>query len=146
MLILAVFSISEISFFIANVAKIKERWAFLIFEFGIIFTMYIWYRSRKVINRFEHFTSLKEHIPLLSELSNDSTIPKFASNLIYLTKANHSNEIEDKIIYSIFSRQPKRADIYWFIHIHRTDEPYTLEYSVACLPASKVFSKVRYTK
>jgi KUP system potassium uptake protein len=129
-LILVIFSVSEFSFFIANVAKIKQRWMFLIFEFGIIFTMYVWYRARKVINRFEEFVSLKEQIPLLLDLSNDTSVLKFASNLIYLTKANNRHDIEDKVIYSIFSRQPKRADVYWFIHIDRTDEPYTLEYSV----------------
>ena len=52
--ILLIFLTVEISFFLANVAKIKQRWMFLIFEFGIIFTMYVWYRARKIINRFEH--------------------------------------------------------------------------------------------
>ncbi len=137
-LILTVFSVSEISFFIANVKKIEERWMFLIFEFGIIFTMYVWYRARKVINRFEHFISLKEQIPLLNDLSADSSIPKFASNLIYLTKANNCYEVEDKIIRSIFSRQPKRADTYWFVHIDRTDEPYTLEYTMDKLEDEKI--------
>jgi KUP system potassium uptake protein len=136
--ILTIFSISEISFFIANVAKIEKRWMFLIFEFAIIFTMYVWYRARKVINRFEEFVSLKEQIPLLKDLSEDTSVPKFASNLIYLTKANNRHEVEDKIIYSIFSRQPKRADIYWFIHIDRTSEPYTLEYSVEELVDDKI--------
>jgi KUP system potassium uptake protein len=137
-LILLVFSVSEISFFIANVKKIEERWMFLIFEFGIIFTMYVWYRARKVINRFEHFVSLKEQIPLLNDLSADLSIPKFASNLIYLTKANNREDVEDKIVRSIFSRQPKRADTYWFIHIDRTDEPYTLEYTVDRLEDEKI--------
>ena len=111
---------------------------FLIFEFGIIFTMYIWYRARKINNRFLHFTSLTEQIPLLEDLSKDTAIPKFASNTIYLTKANRNDQIEQKIIYSIFSRQPKRADIYWFIHIERTDEPYTMEYSVEELKNDKL--------
>jgi KUP system potassium uptake protein len=138
MLILAIFSASEVSFFIANVAKIEKRWMFLIFEFGIIFTMYVWYRARKVINRFEHFISLKEQIPMLKDLSADASIPKFASNLIYLTKANNRSEIEDKVVWSIFSRQPKRADTYWFIHIDRTDEPYTLEYTFDKLEDEKI--------
>jgi KUP system potassium uptake protein len=137
-LILAVFSISEISFFVANAAKIEKRWMFLIFEFAIIFTMFIWYRARKIINRFEQFVSLKEQIPLIEDLSADISIPKFATNLIYLTKANHRHEVEDKVIYSIFSRQPKRADVYWFIHIDRTSEPYTLEYSVDELVDDKI--------
>ncbi len=137
-LILLVFVSVEFSFFIANVAKIKQRWMFLIFEFGIIFTMYIWYQARRINNRFLNFVSLKEHIPLFNDLSSDTTIPKFSSNLIYLTKANSAEDIEQKIIYSIFSRQPKRADIFWFIHIDRTDEPYTMEYDVIEIEQDKI--------
>jgi KUP system potassium uptake protein len=138
LLILTIFSVSEISFFVANAAKIEKRWMFLIFEFAIIFTMYVWARARKVINHFEHFINLKEQIPLIKDLSEDMSIPKFASNLIYLTKANYRHEVEDKVVFSIFSRQPKRADRYWFIHIDRTDEPYTLEYSVDKLDEDKI--------
>ncbi|MEI6815988.1 MAG: KUP/HAK/KT family potassium transporter [Bacteroidota bacterium] len=137
-IILIVFVTVEFSFFIANVAKIRQRWMFLIFEFGIIFTMYIWYHARKINNRFLNFVSLKEQIPLFNDLSADVTVPKFSSNLIYLTKANSALDIEQKIIYSIFSRQPKRADIYWFLHIDRTDEPYTMEYDVVELEHDKI--------
>ena len=137
-LILLIFVTVEASFFIANAAKIKQRWMFLIFEFGIIFTMYIWYRARKINNRFLNFINLKEQIPLFIDLSHDETVPKFSSNLVYLTKANSYRDIEQKIIYSIFSRQPKRADIYWFIHIDRTDEPFTLEYDVVEIEDDKI--------
>jgi len=136
--ILLVFLTVESSFFVANAVKIANRIPFLVFEFSLIFTMFIWYRSRKINNRFLNFVSLKEQIPLLKDLSADTTVSKFSSNLIFLTKANNSDEIEQKIIYSIFSRQPKRADIYWFIHIERTNEPYTLEYSVNELVDDKV--------
>jgi KUP system potassium uptake protein len=136
--ILLVFLTVEGSFFVANAVKIVKRLMFLVFEFGLIFTMYIWYRSRKINNRFLQFVSLKQQLPLLQDLSADTTIPKFSSNLIYLTKANNFEEVEQKIIYSIFSRQPKRADIYWFVHIERTNEPYTLEYSVNEMVDDKV--------
>jgi len=137
-IIMSIFVCVEFSFFVANAIKILKRLMFLVFEFGLIFTMYIWYNARKVNNRFLNFISLKENIPLLKDLSADETVPKFASNLIYLTKANLSSDVEQKIIYSIFSRQPKRADIYWFVHLERTDEPYTLEYSVEELEDDKV--------
>ncbi len=136
--ILLIFLSVETSFFIANSVKILKRLMFLVFEFGLIFTMYIWYSARKINNRFLHFVSLREVIPLLKDLSADSTVPKFSSNLIYLTKADKSDEIEQKVIYSILSRQPKRADIYWFIHIERTDNPFTMEYSVEELEHDKV--------
>jgi KUP system potassium uptake protein len=135
---LAVFLTVESAFFVANAIKIVHRLFFLVFEFGLIFTMYVWYNARKINNRFLHFVNLKEQIPLLKDLSDDATVSKFATHLIYLTKANHPHHVEQKIIYSIFSRQPKRADIYWFIHIERTDNPYTMEYSVEELEDDKV--------
>lgn len=128
----------ESSFFITNVAKIKQRWMFLFFELFIFMTMYVWYYARKLNNRFTKFVDLGKHIPLIKELSEDDLIPKFSTHLIYLTKANNRNEIEEKIINSIFAKQPKRADVYWFLHIHRTDEPYTLSYNVSELMDDKV--------
>jgi KUP system potassium uptake protein len=68
---------------------------------------------------------------MIKELSEDDEVPKFSTHLIYLTKANLRWQIEEKIIRSIFSRKPKRADVYWFLHVHRTDEPYTLNYEVS---------------
>ena len=128
--ILIVFVVVESSFFVANAVKIVKRLFFLVFEVGLIFTMYIWYNARKINNRFLNFIDLQEYIPLLETLSQDESVPKFSSHLIYLTKANRPTHIEEKILYSIFSHNPKRADIYWFVHIERTDEPYTMEYGV----------------
>ncbi len=127
---LIVFTSVEGSFFIANVAKIVQRWMFLVFEIGIIGTMWIWYKARKINNRFLHFVNISDHMPLIQELSKDASIPKYASHLVYLTKANNDFEIEQKVLNSIFAKKPKTADVYWFVHIDRTSEPYTLEYSV----------------
>jgi len=129
-LFLLVFCTVEGSFFITNVAKIRQRWMFLVFEFGIIGTMWIWYKARKINNRFLQFVNIADHIPLILELSQDTNIPKYASHLVYLTKANNDYEIEQKVLNSIFAKKPKRADVYWFVHIDRTNEPYTMEYSV----------------
>ena len=92
--------------------------------------MYTWYRSRKIKNRYVEFVRMEEYIPKLEELSNDVTVPKYATHLVYLTSANNPKEIEHKIIYSILSGKPKRADIYWFVHVDTMDDPYTSEYSV----------------
>ena len=136
--ILLVFAIIESSFFITNVAKIKQRWMFLFFELFIFSVMYTWYYARKINNRFVKFVELGKYTGMIRELSQDDTIPKFSTHLIYLTKANLRSQIEEKIIKSIFSRKPKRADVYWFLHIHRTDEPYTLNYEVSELVDDKI--------
>ncbi|GAB3914506.1 KUP/HAK/KT family potassium transporter [Mucilaginibacter boryungensis] len=137
-IILCVFLTVEASFFVANSVKIVKRLFFLVFEVSLIFTMFIWFRARKINNRFLSFVELKDYIPMLNAMSRDQGIPKYATHLIYLTKANNSKQIEQKIIYSILSRKPKRADVYWFVHIERTDEPFTMEYTVEELEHEKV--------
>lgn len=138
-LVIGLFAVIETSFFIANVAKIKERWMFLFFELFIFLVMYVWYYARKVNNRLLRFTDLGKYTSRIVELSKDDDIPKFSTHLVYLTKANTRNQIEEKIINSIFSKKPKRADVYWFLHINRTEEPYTLSYDVSELIDDTVF-------
>ncbi len=96
----------------------------------LFFVMYIWYRSRRIKNRYVEFVKLEHYIPLIQELSNDKSVPKYSTHLVYLTSANNHNEIEHKIIYSILNKKPKRADIYWFVHIDTLDDPYTCDYHV----------------
>jgi len=100
--------------------------------------MYVWYYARKIQNRFLKFVEIGKYVPQLIELSNDDVIPKFSTHLIYLSKANTRNQIEEKIIKSIFAKKPKRADVYWFVHINRTEEPFTLNYDVSELVDDKV--------
>lgn len=130
-LFLAVFITIEISFLIANLEKFPHGgYVTLIVGGGLFAVMYVWYRARKIKNRYVEFVRLEEYIPKLEELSNDITVPKYATHLVYLTSANNPKEIEHKIIYSILSGKPKRADIYWFVHVDTLDDPYTSEYSV----------------
>ena len=128
---LAVFLTIEISFLIANLDKFPHGgYVTLVVGGGLFAVMYVWYRARKIKNRYVEFVRLEEYIPKLEELSNDITVPKYATHLVYLTSANNPKEIEHKIIYSILSGKPKRADIYWFVHVDTLDDPYTSEYIV----------------
>jgi KUP system potassium uptake protein len=128
---LAVFLTIEISFLIANLDKFPHGgYVTLIVGGGLFAVMYVWFRARKIKNRYVEFVRLEEYIPKLEELSNDITVPKYATHLVYLTSANNPKEIEHKIIYSILSGKPKRADIYWFVHVDTLDDPYTSEYIV----------------
>ncbi len=126
--------IIEGSFLVANLSKfLHGGYVTLIIGLILIAVMWVWFAARKIKNRLTEFVSLKDYYPLLKEISGDLTVPKYATHLVYLTSANHPQEIESKIIYSIFQKQPKRADIYWFVHIDVVDDPYTMEYSVEIL-------------
>jgi KUP system potassium uptake protein len=100
--------------------------------------MYVWYRARKIKNRYVEFVRLENYLSLLQELSNDMTVNKYSTHLVYLTSANNPKEIEHKIIYSILNRKPKRADIYWFVHVDTLDDPYTAEYEVQTIIPNEV--------
>ncbi len=130
-LYLAVYFTIEISFLIANLEKFPHGGYVTLVVGGALFAvMYIWFRSRKIKNRYVEFVRLQHYIPMLKELSEDVSIPPYATHLVYMTSANNPKEIEHKIIYSILNRKPKRANIYWFVHVDVVDDPHTCEYTV----------------
>jgi KUP system potassium uptake protein len=121
----------ESAFMIANLDKFPHGgFVTLIIGGGLFGVMYVRHRAKKIKNRYVEFVRVEEYIPKIEELSNDSSVPKYATHLVYLTSANNPKEIEHKIIYSILRGKPKRADIYWFVHVQTLDDPYTSEYSV----------------
>ncbi|MBC8054443.1 MAG: KUP/HAK/KT family potassium transporter [Sphingobacteriaceae bacterium] len=134
-----VYAIIELTFLAGNLTKIFHGGWFTILLGTILFTvMYAWSAARKIKNRYVKFVEIEDYYPLLQELSEDSSVPKYASQLVYLTSANFSSELESKIIYSILQKQPKRADVYWLVHVDVTDEPHTLEYKVNFLVPGKL--------
>jgi len=130
-LYLAVFLTIEFSFLYANIQKFPHGGYVALIVGGLLFmVMYVWIRARKIKNRYVEFVRLEHYVPKMQELSNDRAVPKYATHLVYLTSADNPKEIEHKIIYSILSKKPKRADIYWFVHVDTMDDPYTSEYKV----------------
>lgn len=122
----------ESSFLIANLSKFTHGgWITLLIASVLITVMMVWYYARKIRNRYVEFVKLADHLPILEDLSRDLSVPKYATHLVYLTSADNHEEIESKIIYSIMQKQPKRADIYWFVHVDVVDEPYRMEYKVS---------------
>jgi KUP system potassium uptake protein len=121
----------ELGFLFANLNKFPHGgYVTLIVGGGLFLIMYIWFKSRKIKNRYVEFVRLETYIPKIQELSNDRSVAKYATHLVYLTSADNPKEIEHKIIYSILNKKPKRADIYWLVHVDTLDDPYTSEYKV----------------
>lgn len=121
----------EGSFLIANLHKFRDGGWFTLLAATVFFViMYGWYFGRKLKNRYVTFTLLERYFDLFRDLSKDESVPKTATNLVYVIKANRPDQVESKVIYSIFRKQPKRADTYWFLHIDNVDEPNRFEYEV----------------
>jgi KUP system potassium uptake protein len=127
--LLIVFLTIEGAFLIANLKKFSHGgWVTLLLGLLIFSMMYIWYRAEEIKNKLQNFVPLEPYIPILKELSEDEKVSKYATNLIYLTSSNNSHQIEENCINSILYKQPKRADIFWFVHIEVVDEPYKMSY------------------
>ncbi|MBC7759536.1 MAG: KUP/HAK/KT family potassium transporter [Phormidesmis sp. FL-bin-119] len=130
-LYLIVYLTIEISFLIANMDKFPHGgYVTVIIGSILFFIMYDWFQTRKIKNRYLEFVELEHYVQKLKELSNDVSISKYATHLVYLTSADNPKQIEHKTMYSILYKKPKRADIYWFIHVDTLDDPYTCEYIV----------------
>ena len=128
---LGIYLIVETGFLIALLVKFTHGgYITLLIGMLMFLIMYIWYRARKIKNRYVEFVRMEHYVPKIQELSNDKSVPKYATHLVYLTSANNPKEIEHKIIYSILNKKPKRSDIYWFVHVETMDDPYTCEYKV----------------
>ncbi len=138
-LILIVFLSIESSFLIANLSKFSHGGYVTVFiASGIIAIMWVWYEARKIRTSLVEFVQLDKYFDIIHDVSNDETIPKYSTHLVYLTSALRENQVENKIIYSILNKQPKRADLYWLIHVDVLDEPYTMEYKVQELVNDKI--------
>jgi KUP system potassium uptake protein len=134
-----VFFTIEGNFLYANLHKIiSGGWFALILAFILFIMMYAWYNGRRIKNQLMSYVPFSKLQEILMKVSEDETIPKFATNLIYITKTTRKKEIESTLVYSLLNKQPKRADIYWFIHIETKDNPYTTEYEVTHIVPGKI--------
>lgn len=130
-LVIALYLTIEISFFLANIEKFPHGGYVSVFIAGLLaFIMITWFTAKKIRKDYTEFVKIDKFKNVISELSNDLSIPKYATHLVYMTNASHGDEVESKIIYSILQKRPKRADIYWMIHVNVVDEPYEMEYRV----------------
>jgi KUP system potassium uptake protein len=136
---LAVYGTLELAFLAGNMTKFLHGGFVTLLIGAFLFTvMWAWFNARRIRNRFVKYVGIDEYFPLLTEVSQDVTIAKYSSQLVYMTSANFKTEIESKIIYSILQKEPKRADIYWLIHVDVVDEPFTRDYKVEFLIPGKL--------
>jgi KUP system potassium uptake protein len=132
LLVTGIFLAIELSFLMANLQKVKDGgWITLVIGASLFAVMYIWWKGRKIKSSLQSYVQIDTYIPMLKQLSLDESIPKYATNLVYLTTSNTERKVERTIIDSILTNGlPKRADIYWFVHVNITDEPYGQYYQV----------------
>jgi len=136
---LTIYGIIELTFLIGNAAKILHGgWFTVLLGASLFSIMWAWFNGRRIRNRYMKFIDIEKYYSIIEKISVDETIPKYASQLVYLTSANFNSEIESSIMYSMIQKLPKRADVYWLLHVDVTDEPHTMEYKVVPLIEGKL--------
>jgi len=135
------FATVEITFFMANMLKFRHGGYMPIAIAGFLATvMYSWFTGRRIKREYTVYDQLDDnYLNQIVRISEDESIPKFATNLIYIVKANKTHFLESKITYSLFKNTPKRADTYWFVRVKRTDQPYEFSFSKIVLVPRKIF-------
>ena len=134
LLFLIVFVGLESIFFVANMAKFMNGgWVTMLLASVMIAIMYVWYNATTIRNSQIQIRDVRESFSIISDIKNDEAIPKYATNIVYLTKLGGKYDIEQKILYSIINKHPMRADHYFLLHIDYQDSPSTLEYDVTTL-------------
>ncbi len=130
-LLLVVYLTIEGSFLIANLHKFSHGgWFTLLLTTLFSLIMYGWYFGRKLRNRYISFAYLDGYLDMFRDLTMDKSVPLFATNLVYIIHANSINQVESKVIYSIFNKQPKRAKTYWLLHVDMVEEPNRFQYEI----------------
>lgn len=129
--LIAIYLAIEFSFLSANITKFAEGgYVTLLIAITLISIMTIWYVAKKINKAYTKIVKIEDYKKVLGELSADLSIPKYATHLVYMTNAGRIDEIEEKVMYSILQKRPKRADLYWFVHVNILTEPYKTEYKV----------------
>nr|ARK13477.1 potassium transporter Kup [Fibrella sp. ES10-3-2-2] len=137
--LLLIYFFIEGGFLIANLRKFTHGgWVSLLLGSIMLTVMLVWHNGSRIKRRLTQFVSLRDHLPMLRQLSNDTDVPKYATNLVYLTASPQHQLVEEHILDSILEGMPKRADLYWLIHIELVDDPFTTEYVVDILEPEDV--------
>jgi KUP system potassium uptake protein len=140
-----VFLTVEGAFLVSNLNKfVHGGWFSAAIALLFFLMMFILMRARELRDRHTEFVDLKHYVPLIQDLQADNTIPREATNLVYMAVADSKRYIDSNIIYSIFKKRPKKADVYWFVHVDTVDSPYTSKYSVdTIIPRKCFFVKIK---
>ena len=140
-LFLGFYAAVEGLFLAANLSKFAAGGWFTLLIGGLLcFVMFVWVGARNIRRRYMHLKKMSDYYGIISAIKADDSIPKYASNLVYVNHAPGEDEVDDKLLYSIINKQPKRADHYWLLHLDFVDEPETLEYTVRQLVPGTLFS------
>ena len=141
LLFVGAYCVIEGIFLAANLSKfLAGGWCTMLIGGVLFLMMYVWVRAIKIRHHYISTKPLDDYYQIISDIKADESIPKYASNLVYVNHADKEGSVDDKLLYSIINKQPKRADHYWLINLEFVDTPDTLEYRCETLIPDTLYS------
>ena len=141
LLFVGAYCVIEGIFLAANLSKfLAGGWCTMLIGGVLFLMMYVWVRAIKIRVHYISTKPLDDYYQIISDIKADESIPKYASNLVYVNHADKEGSVDDKLLYSIINKQPKRADHYWLINLEFVDTPDTLEYRCETLIPNTLYS------
>ena len=141
LLFVGAYCVIEGIFLAANLSKfLAGGWCTMLIGGVLFLMMYVWVRAINIRLHYISTKPLDDYYQIISDIKADESIPKYASNLVYVNHADKEGSVDDKLLYSIINKQPKRADHYWLINLEFADTPDTLEYSCETLIPDTLYS------
>lgn len=147
-LFFVVFSVIEVIFLLSSLVKFMHGgFVTVIITVMILMVMIAWHYGDKLRDELSDeskYLNLEDYKEQLQRLSNDDSVPLYTSNLVMMVKVNRKHLLKREILYSILDKRPKRAQVYWFITVNTTDDPYTNYYTVDMLGTRNIVNLQLY--
>ena len=139
-IVLVVFGLIEGVFFVSSLGKLfVGGYVTVIITLVLLGLMYIWYRSSQLEAKYNTQLNMEDFLDNLEVLHEDKSVPLFANNIVYLDGNRDFETIDRDILYSIFDKDPKRADAYWFVNVSILDKPREMYYKVETYGTNYIF-------
>ncbi|EIR3695437.1 KUP/HAK/KT family potassium transporter, partial [Enterococcus faecalis] len=117
-LITIFFGTVESVFFISSITKFFHGgFVAVLITLIILSIMFIWEQGNNIRKSNTQNVMLQDFIPQLAKLRDDKTLPLYQTNIVFLLPDMAKGKIGRQFIYSILDKHPKRAYVYWFIHV-----------------------------
>ncbi len=131
LLIFAIFLIIEAIFLMSNLGKIVHGgWFTLVLAISFFSILFLYYKAKLLRRNITAYVPMSKVKPLLIAVKADDKLHFEASNLVYPTRSTHPDKLDSTVFFSLFNKRPRKAGVYWFLHLDIISDPWGVHYSV----------------
>ncbi len=132
LLIFAIFLIIEAIFLMSNLGKIVHGgWFTLVLAITFFSILFLYFKAKLLRKNITAYVPMSKVKPLLIAVKADDKLHYEASNLVYPTRSTHPEKLDSTVFFSLFNKRPRKAGVYWFLHLDIISDPWGVHYTVS---------------